>query len=192
MMLGKMSVLIMAECLILNHASYVLNKRLNITELIREIFDPEFNYQDHLRDIPVARDVSYLPENYYHAENTARGLQQLNRDNRNLMPEYRNLCETVTKRVDFSSDPNYEYQPPHYYEVYCKGYSLLSEDDRLTKPLEQKCVHPVFHCVQRSRLLTFVRRLWDSECWEPYTKEIASGCDCMWPVTNLGEISQHY
>ncbi|TGZ52717.1 Uncharacterized protein DBV15_02492 [Temnothorax longispinosus] len=123
-----------------------------------------------------------------------------------FMQEYRNLCETVTKRVDLI-DSEYEYQPPYYHEVYCKGYSLLSEDERIVKQLQQviiymsrnltffsfqKCAHPAFHCVQRSRILTFVKRSWENECWEPYTIEIPSGCDCMWPVTNLGEISQHY
>lgn len=70
--------------------SYVLSKQLskqlNFTQLIRENFDPEFNYQNYLRDIPVARDVSYLPEEYYDAGNVARELRQLDRDNRNLMP----------------------------------------------------------------------------------------------------------
>ncbi|XP_071579360.1 uncharacterized protein [Temnothorax nylanderi] len=189
-MFREMNILIIAELFILNHVSYVLSRQLNFT-LIKKSFNPELNYQDYLRDIPVARDVSYLPEEYYDAENAIRELQQLNRDNRNLMPEYRNLCETVTKRVDLI-DSEHEYQPPHYHEVYCKGYSLLSEDERIVKQLQQKCAHPAFHCVQRSRILTFVRRSWENECWEPYTKEIASGCDCMWPVTNLGEISHHY
>ena len=65
--------------------SYVLSKQLNRTQLIRESFAPELNYRNHLRDI-VARDVSHLPEEYYDAENVARELRQLDRDNRNLMP----------------------------------------------------------------------------------------------------------
>jgi len=71
--------------------SYVLSldlKRLNLTQLIKESLGPEFIYRNDLRDIPMARDVSYLPEEilkeYYNAENTARVLQQLNRNNRNL------------------------------------------------------------------------------------------------------------
>ncbi|XP_036147882.1 uncharacterized protein LOC105837806 isoform X2 [Monomorium pharaonis] len=180
-----------AEFFILSHMSYVLSRQLNLTQLIRQSFDPEFNYKNYLRDIPVERDVFYLPEGYYNAENAAKKLRQLNRDNRDLMPEYRNLCETITRKVEMI-DSDYEYQPPYYHEVYCKGYSLLSEEERIIKPLQQKCVYPAFQCVQRSRVLSFVRRQWDSECWEPYTKEIASGCDCMWPVTNLGEIKHHY
>jgi len=69
--------------------SYVLSldlKRLNLTQLIKESLGPEFIYRNDLRDVPVARDVSYLPEEYYDAENAARVLQQLNRNNRNLMP----------------------------------------------------------------------------------------------------------
>jgi len=58
------------------------------------------------------------------------------------MQEYRNLCETVTKRVEII-DPDYEYQPPHYHEVYCKGYSLLSEDEQIMKPLQQVNLHVI-------------------------------------------------
>ncbi|KYQ59685.1 hypothetical protein ALC60_01351 [Trachymyrmex zeteki] len=180
-----------AEFFILNHMFSVLSKPLNYTQLFRNSFGPKLNYQNYLRDVPVMRDVSYPLEEYYDTETAARGLQQLNRDSRNMMHEYRNLCETITKKMEIFDD-DYEYQPSHYFEVYCKGYLMLSEDERIMKPLEQKCVHPAFQCVQRSRVLSLVRRRWDNECWEPYTKEIASGCDCMWPVTNLGEINEHY
>lgn len=50
------------------------------------------------------------------------------------LKEYRNLCETITRRVEIA-DPDYEYQPPHYHEVYCKSYSLLDNNERMiTKP----------------------------------------------------------
>lgn len=185
-MFRKINILIIAEFFILNH---VLSRRLNFTQL-KEILDPDLYYQNTLRDVSL-RDVSYLPE-YYNTENGVNKLQQLERNNRNLIAEYRNLCETITKRVEIA-DSDYEYQPPHYYEVYCKSYSLLDNNERMmTRPSQQKCVYPIFHCVQRSQILSLVRRRWDDECWEPYTKEIASGCDCMWPVTSLGEISDHY
>ncbi|XP_011635828.1 uncharacterized protein LOC105426349 [Pogonomyrmex barbatus] len=180
-----------AGLFILNDVSYVLSRRLNLTQLIKESFDPKLSYLDSIRDIPVVREVFYLPDEHYNAENLARELRQLDRQNRNLIPEYRNLCETITKKVEIS-DSDYEYQPPYYYEVYCKSSLLLAEDPQVMKELQQKCVHPAFHCVQRSRVLSLVRRRWEDDCWESYTKEIASGCDCMWPVTNLGEISHHY
>ncbi|KYM92289.1 hypothetical protein ALC53_01128 [Atta colombica] len=185
-----------AEFFIFNHVFYVLSKPWNHTQLFRNSFDSKLNYQNYRRDIPV-RDISYPLEEYYDAKTVARELQQLNRDSRNMMHEYRNLCETIKKVGLFDDDYDYEYQPPYYYEVYCKNvYLMLSEDERIMKPLEQKCVYPAFQCVQKSQLLYLVRRRrqWgnESRCWEPYTKEIASGCDCMWPVTNLGEINEHY
>ncbi|XP_076300553.1 uncharacterized protein LOC143218881 isoform X4 [Lasioglossum baleicum] len=104
--------------------------------------------------------------------------------------EYRDLCEIYTKKVQLD-DSEYEYQPPQYYEVYCKNYPL-NGNDRATEKTKQECVNPGFHCVQRSKTLFLVRRRWDSECWEPYAREIASGCDCMWPVSALGDIAVHY
>lgn len=54
-----------------------------------------------------------------------------------FIQEYRHLCETITKRVDLQIiDPEYEYQPPHYHEVYCKSYSMLDEDVQISKPLQ--------------------------------------------------------
>lgn len=53
------------------------------------------------------------------------------------MQEYRNLCETITKKVELNDDHDYEYQPSQYYEIYCKSYSLLSEEERIMKPLQQ-------------------------------------------------------
>ncbi|KAL0122963.1 hypothetical protein PUN28_007551 [Cardiocondyla obscurior] len=185
--------IVIVELFIFNHVFYVLSRRLNFTQPIKENLASELNYQNYLRDMSVRpKDIFYPSEEYY-VENVPRNLQQLNRDNRNLRLDYRSLCETVSEKVEIK-DQDYEYQPSQYYEVYCKGYSLLSEEERIIKPLEQKCIYPAFHCVQKIRRMSFVRRPWnsDSDCWESYTKDIASGCDCMWPVSNLGEISHHY
>ncbi|XP_014607890.1 PREDICTED: uncharacterized protein LOC106788810 [Polistes canadensis] len=174
----------LAELLVLAHDSTALYEKLNFTKI----------FESNLRNnLPILRDLSYLPEEYNNEEfERPKNFGELDRQNRNLMPEYRNLCETVTRRVEFN-DENYEYQPPHYHEVYCKSYSLLDRaSERTTRSSKQKCAHPGFHCVQRSRTLFLVRRAWDSDCWEPFTKEIAGGCDCMWPVSLLGDIAAHY
>ncbi|XP_029168846.1 uncharacterized protein LOC114938889 [Nylanderia fulva] len=190
-MFSEMKILVIAEFFILNHVSYVLSRRLNLTQLIKENLDPEL-YQNALREISSKRDVPYLPEEYYNAENGVNKLQRLGRDNRYLITEYRSLCEIITRMVEIA-DSDYEYQPPIYHEVYCKSYSLQDNNEQtMTRPSQQECVYPIFHCVQRTRILSFVRRRWGDECWEPYTKEIASGCDCMWPVASLGEINHHY
>ncbi|XP_076300551.1 uncharacterized protein LOC143218881 isoform X3 [Lasioglossum baleicum] len=137
-------------------------------------------------------DSNYLPEEDHSEDQMLRqlGQQTLDRGKKNLLPEYRDLCEIYTKKVQLD-DSEYEYQPPQYYEVYCKNYPL-NGNDRATEKTKQECVNPGFHCVQRSKTLFLVRRRWDSECWEPYAREIASGCDCMWPVSALGDIAVHY
>lgn len=118
-------------------------------------------------------------------------LRDLNRSARDSMREYKNLCETVTRRVEFD-DSVFEYQPPHYYEIFCKSHASDEENLNSIEISPQKCAHPGFDCVQRSRTLFMVRRKWEKDCWEPLTREIASGCDCMWPVSSLGDISIHY
>ncbi|XP_015592282.1 uncharacterized protein LOC107266376 isoform X2 [Cephus cinctus] len=169
--------------------------RLNHTRLLEKSLPRQSRVSRLLQELPSSNffsDIVYLPEEDYDEEFERREqeLQQLERNDRNLMPEYRNLCEIKTRKVQLN-DGDFEYQPPHYHEVFCKVHSFL-EDQPTVKPAKQKCAHPGFHCVQRSRTLFMLRRAWDSECWEPFTKEIASGCDCMWPVSTLGDITAHY
>lgn len=139
----------------------------------------------NLRPVPLVPIDLDIPTYYENSEDEER-------DRRHLELDYENLCEIVTEHVELR-DEEYDFIPPVYNEVYCKYYSLLSEDERKSvHPSKQKCAYPAFHCVQRSRKLFALRRRWDSTCWEPYTKQIHSGCDCMWPTENLGAISQHY
>ncbi|XP_033365208.1 uncharacterized protein LOC117242543 isoform X1 [Bombus vosnesenskii] len=148
-------------------------------------------YHDPRYHPPLGRDLFYLPEEEY-IKKLENGQQRpLNRDNRNSLPDYHSLCETVTETVRLD-DSEYEYQPPLYHEVYCKSHNLLDSLQRATNPSKQKCVHNGFHCVQRSKSLLLVRRRWENECWEPFVKQIASGCDCMWPKSVLGDITNHY
>ncbi|XP_006559528.1 uncharacterized protein LOC108003283 [Apis cerana] len=139
---------------------------------------------------PLIQDTPYLLEEDF-IKNKQNHQRSLNRNNRNLLPEYHSLCETITKKVQLD-DSEYEYQPPYYHEIYCKSYNLLDNLRRAVNLSKQKCVHSGFHCVQRSKTLLLVRRRWDNECWEPFVKQIASGCDCMWPVSVLGDITDHY
>ncbi|XP_074110475.1 uncharacterized protein LOC141534798 isoform X2 [Cotesia typhae] len=193
-----MNLFTMILFLVLSH-EYALGIYLtNLTKLLEQRLLGATNHQDHLPAI-VFRDLSYLPEIYndedYNNDNNNNYLSinnQLFRNDRNLLPEYRNLCEVKTKKVQLN-DEEFEYQPPHYHEVYCKSYSLLEETELgVAKKSKQMCAHPGFQCIQRSRVLSMVRRRWVSGCWEPFTKEIASGCECMWPVSTLGDISAHY
>ncbi|XP_053989392.1 uncharacterized protein LOC128881948 isoform X2 [Hylaeus volcanicus] len=187
--------LVVATLAMMTQEAITICKRCNSSYYgMPKMYDGPRNSFQLRQSLPLVRDVSYLPEENNvedQEEKQQPEHQAVNRDNRNLSSGYRNLCETVKRKVQLD-DTEYEYQPPHYYEVYCKNYSFLDSSQLVMNPPKQKCVHPGFHCVQRGRPLFLVRRRWDSECWEPFVKEIASGCDCMWPEAVLGDITDHY
>lgn len=105
-------------------------------------------------------------------------------------PEYRSLCQTIRHKVELRDD-EYEYRPPHYFENVCRGPTPNS-GDFLSNSNNLMCVYPGFSCVQRSQTIYLTRRRYDSNCWEPFTQTIASSCECMWPVSALGEIAHHF
>ncbi|XP_076632258.1 uncharacterized protein LOC143347177 isoform X1 [Colletes latitarsis] len=180
---------------IVGYDAYEICKRCNASYYVRPKRDDGTTRNSYhpRQSIPLLRDVSYLAEEDYEEVQEKKQTEQqpLDRDNRNLLSGYRNLCEIVKRKVQLE-DIEYEYQPPHYYEVYCKNNSFHDNSQHAMSSSKQKCVHPGFHCIQRGRPLYLVRRRWDSECWEPFVKEIASGCDCMWPEAVLGDITDHY
>ncbi|XP_033321880.1 uncharacterized protein LOC117218002 isoform X1 [Megalopta genalis] len=187
-------VLLFAGLTMLAEAGHEVCKRCNSTYMVSKR-SPRMNSQylyHPSHPLSAFFELSSLPEEEHAEDQVLRqvGQQPLDRGKKNLLPEYRDLCEIITKRVQLD-DLEYEYQPPQYYEVYCKNYPFVGNDQAAVKS-KQECVNPGFHCVQRSKTLFLVRRRWDSECWEPYSKEIASGCDCMWPVSALGDIAVHY
>ncbi|CAL7942193.1 unnamed protein product [Xylocopa violacea] len=170
--------------------SYGVYKKCNRSfEYMKSYQSPVNFFHPQLR-AHLAQGIPYIPEEEY-VEKYEQEQQPHDRDNRNLLPEYRRLCEIVAKNVRLD-DSEYEYQPPQYNEIYCKSYSMQENLQQTVNPPKQTCVHAGFRCVQRSKTLVLVRRRWDSECWEPFIKEIASGCDCMWPVSVLGDITDHY
>ncbi|XP_032670939.1 uncharacterized protein LOC116843954 isoform X2 [Odontomachus brunneus] len=187
-MFRKTIILIIAISLAIN---YVSCKRMNLTQLIKDSFrrQPQLYNQYSLRDGQL-RGFSYLSEDDYNeAMENEDKLQQLNRDNRNLMIQYNDLCKTKVTKIDLMDDPVYDYQPSHYFEISCEGFD--DNEAIMGERPQQKCAYPGFHCVQRSRQLFLSRRRWESECWEPHMMEIKSDCDCMWPAT-LSDIRDHY
>ncbi|KAG8267986.1 hypothetical protein J6590_038006 [Homalodisca vitripennis] len=109
------------------------------------------------------------------------------------IPEFRPLCQIVRRRVELKElygDEDYEYRPPHYFESICKGPNQRTPG--FLSPNNLVCVYPGFSCVQRSQTIYLTRRRYDSNCWETFTRTIASNCECMWPVQSLGEVAHHY
>nr|KAF7432484.1 hypothetical protein H0235_005408 [Vespula pensylvanica] len=159
-----------AELLVLAHDSTALYGKVNLTKF----------FEGHLRsNHPALRDLSYLSEEHDGVEGP-KDFQELDRRNRNSEPEYPSVCKTKEQLVQLRNTI-YDYQPPEYYEIYCKNDQFFDRAEERTRGSSstQKCAHPKFQCVQRTKTLFLSRRLWESNCWEPITIEIPSGCDCM-------------
>ncbi|XP_043665402.1 uncharacterized protein LOC122627862 [Vespula pensylvanica] len=165
-----MAVRPVAELLVLAHDSTALYGKVNLTKF----------FEGHLRsNHPALRDLSYLSEEHDGVEGP-KDFQELDRRNRNSEPEYPSVCKTKEQLVQLRNTI-YDYQPPEYYEIYCKNDQFFDRAEERTRGSSstQKCAHPKFQCVQRTKTLFLSRRLWESNCWEPITIEIPSGCDCM-------------
>ncbi|VVD00955.1 unnamed protein product [Leptidea sinapis] len=80
----------------------------------------------------------------------------------------------------------YEYRPAYYEEVKCT--TSLTEDAAATNDI---CSSLGFSCVQWNKTIHLTRREYTSDCWETMTMVIPAGCECMWPVHRLGDISHH-
>ncbi|XP_014661388.1 PREDICTED: uncharacterized protein LOC106804634 [Priapulus caudatus] len=100
-----------------------------------------------------------------------------NRVKRQMRLNYVHLCD-VRKKFRFLNDRRYEYRPAFYTEIWC------SEPDHGENV--QKCAFGALHCVQQHAVLHLSRRKAGSDCWEPVQKEIKYGCECMWPINELG------
>lgn len=72
------------------------------------------------------------------------------------------MCETVTRKVELNNDPTYDYQPPHYYEVFCKSYSLMDDEPQAkadaaaaASVVPSKQVHSSHHSNRSSMLYAY-------------------------------------
>lgn len=65
-----------------------------------------------------------------------------------IFQDYRSLCQTRSRRVELS-DTEFEYQPPHYLEVYCKSHSLMERVQALTRPSQQVKNHLFPHLLAK-------------------------------------------
>jgi hypothetical protein len=63
------------------------------------------------------------------------------------------------------------------YFFYC---FIASKSIEIYYHVLQMCM---FSCVQRMDTVYLTRRRYDTNCWETFTKTVASSCDCMWSET---------
>ncbi|CAH0716053.1 unnamed protein product, partial [Brenthis ino] len=70
--------------------------------------------------------------------------------------------------------------------------SLENSHEREMRQLgSQICSSLGFSCVQWNKTIHLTRRRYSSDCWETKTMIIPAGCECMWPVHRLGDMTLH-
>nr|CAD7452231.1 unnamed protein product [Timema tahoe] len=118
--------------------------------------------------------LPYMLDEQVEADYGDELFSSLDKRGRETTVDFRPLCETTTKTVHLH-DGEHEYQPAHYMETHCKTYNTQKAGSGAVVSSNQKCVYPGFSCMPRSQTMYFLRRQFNSECWESFTKEIPSG-----------------
>ncbi|CAG5007017.1 unnamed protein product [Parnassius apollo] len=108
-----------------------------------------------------------------------RGLRQLG------VQKHHPLCH-LERKIHRLNTNEYEYRPAYYEEVRC---TTTSDDD--VGVSNEICSSLGLSCVQWNKTIHLTRRRYSSDCWETKTMVIPAGCECMWPIHRLGDITHH-
>ncbi|XP_011178070.2 uncharacterized protein LOC105209383 [Zeugodacus cucurbitae] len=103
---------------------------------------------------------------------------------------YQSLCPT--KRIAIPLETSgYEYRPSHYIEVTCAHYTPAHSYEFRKNRI---CSEAGFSCIQLNRTIHLIRRNKAStdECWESEIRIVPSGCECMWPKHDNGDIAAYH
>ncbi|XP_012154846.2 uncharacterized protein LOC101448602 [Ceratitis capitata] len=103
---------------------------------------------------------------------------------------YQSLCPT--KRIAIPLETTgYEYRPSHYIEVTCAHYTPAHNFEFRKNRI---CSEAGFSCIQLNRTIHLIRRNKAStdECWESEIRIVPSGCECMWPKHDNGDIAAYH
>ncbi|XP_049886301.1 uncharacterized protein LOC126380742 [Pectinophora gossypiella] len=95
------------------------------------------------------------------------------------------ICH-LERKIKRLNTNEYEYRPAYYEEVRCLSSNV--EDVGVTNEI---CSSLGFSCVQWNKTIHLTRRRYPSDCWETKTLVIPAGCECMWPVHQLGDMTLH-
>ncbi|XP_052752474.1 uncharacterized protein LOC128201040 [Galleria mellonella] len=95
------------------------------------------------------------------------------------------ICH-LERKIRRLNTNEYEYRPAYYEEVRC---SAVNNED--FSGSNEICSSLGFSCVQWNKTIHLTRRRYSSDCWETRTMVIPAGCECMWPVHRLGDMTLH-
>ncbi|XP_017483209.1 PREDICTED: uncharacterized protein LOC108372078 [Rhagoletis zephyria] len=103
---------------------------------------------------------------------------------------YQSLCPT--KRIAIPLETSgYEYRPSQYIEVSCAHHTPAHSYEFRRNRI---CSEAGFSCIQLNRTIHLIRRkkATTDECWESEIRIVPSGCECMWPKHDNGDIAAYH
>ncbi|KAL4717475.1 hypothetical protein ACJJTC_000624 [Scirpophaga incertulas] len=125
-------------------------------------------------------DEKILPEYTESLQGSrARGIRQLG------VQKHYPICH-LERKIRKLNTNEFEYRPAYYEEVKCS-----SSSGDIVEDSNEICTSLGFSCVQWNKTIHLTRRRYTSDCWETRTMVIPAGCECMWPVHRLGDMSLH-
>ncbi|XP_045509901.1 uncharacterized protein LOC123705246 [Colias croceus] len=95
------------------------------------------------------------------------------------------ICH-LERKIQRLNTNEFEYRPAYYEEITCT--TSVADEIGVTNEI---CSSLGFSCVQWNKTIHLTRRRYSSDCWETLTMVIPAGCECMWPVHKLGDMSLH-
>lgn len=95
------------------------------------------------------------------------------------------LCPFVRRTVEL--DPTI-YRESSYTVIDCLHPYRPEGGSRHNKV----CGGAGFSCIQRNRTIILVKRKHNQNCWETEARTINTGCDCMWPKHQMGDIEPYH
>lgn len=95
------------------------------------------------------------------------------------------LCPFVRRTVEL--DPTI-YRESSYTVIDCLHPYRPEGGSRHNKV----CGGAGFSCIQRNRTIILVKRKHNQNCWETEARTINTGCDCMWPKHQMGDIEAYH
>ncbi|KAI9565638.1 hypothetical protein GHT06_009430 [Daphnia sinensis] len=134
-------------------------------------------------------DAVPFRKNEAYGENAIRNWRTSSSRDRESLPDYQPLCQSINHRVDLQKDsdePEYEFRPPFYHSIECK-HTADKLHHRGHHDGSQMCLKSGLACVQRTKTIQIAKRKIGTTCWTLFTKEVHSGCECMWPVHSNGD-----
>lgn len=127
------------------------------------ILDPEYQ-----RSFPDNHDAAHASTDY----------RVIKKRHPSIKLIFQSLCPTVHTVINLTDDDEYRYHPAIYQEIRCAHPQDQNHQNKVCSKQRNSA------CIQQYTTIYLTKQRYGSNCGEPETRRIPSGCECMIPVPN--------